>query len=90
MGIFILYVSQQQKCRGENLYTVKIGGIITKTAMCAFLRGVNVAGLICYTTDDVIETYCLKRTMKGLQAMMEFNYVIGTEQVEDGQGEDGN
>ena len=47
-------------------------------------------GLICYTTDDVIETYCLKRTMKGLQAMMEFNYVIGTEQVEDGQGEDGN
>lgn len=28
-------------------------------------------GIICYTTDDVIETYCLKRTMKGIQAMMD-------------------
>jgi hypothetical protein len=28
-------------------------------------------GIICYTTDDVIETYCLKRTIKGIQAMMD-------------------
>lgn len=28
-------------------------------------------GLICYTTDDVIETYCLERTMKGIQGMMD-------------------
>lgn len=28
-------------------------------------------GIICYTTDDVIETYCLKRTMKGVQGMMD-------------------
>lgn len=28
-------------------------------------------GIICYTTDDVIETYCLKRTMKGIQGMMD-------------------
>jgi len=26
-------------------------------------------GIICYTTDDVIETYCLERTMKGIQGM---------------------
>lgn len=28
-------------------------------------------GIICYTTDDVIETYCLERTMKGIQGMMD-------------------
>ncbi|WP_312432797.1 tail fiber domain-containing protein [Lacrimispora sp.] len=28
-------------------------------------------GIICYTTDDVIETYCFKRTMKGIQGMMD-------------------
>ncbi|HBG11584.1 MAG TPA: hypothetical protein DDX68_06620 [Clostridium sp.] len=28
-------------------------------------------GIICYTSDDVIETYCLKRTMKGIQGMMD-------------------
>jgi hypothetical protein len=28
-------------------------------------------GIICYTTDDVIETYCLKRTLKGIQGMMD-------------------
>lgn len=28
-------------------------------------------GIICYTSDDVIETYCLKRTIKGIQAMMD-------------------
>lgn len=28
-------------------------------------------GIICFTSDDVIETYCLKRTMKGIQAMMD-------------------
>ncbi|WP_277407856.1 tail fiber domain-containing protein [Lacrimispora xylanisolvens] len=26
-------------------------------------------GIICYTTDDVIETYCLERTTKGIQGM---------------------
>lgn len=28
-------------------------------------------GIICYTTDDVIETYCLERTMKGIQGIMD-------------------
>lgn len=28
-------------------------------------------GILCYTSDDVIETYCLKRTMRGIQAMMD-------------------
>lgn len=28
-------------------------------------------GIICYTTDDVVETYCLERTMKGIQGMMD-------------------
>lgn len=28
-------------------------------------------GLICYTSDDVLETYCLKRTMSGIQSMMD-------------------
>lgn len=28
-------------------------------------------GIICYTSDDVIETYCLKRTMKGIQSMLD-------------------
>jgi hypothetical protein len=28
-------------------------------------------GIICYTSDDVVETYCLKRTIKGIQAMMD-------------------
>lgn len=26
-------------------------------------------GIICYTTDDVIETYCLQRVLKGIQGM---------------------
>lgn len=26
-------------------------------------------GIICYTTDDVIETFCLQRTLKGIQGM---------------------
>ena len=26
-------------------------------------------GLVCYTTDDVIETYCFKRTFSGMQGM---------------------
>ena len=28
-------------------------------------------GIICYTTDDVIETYCLKRILKGIQGMID-------------------
>lgn len=35
-------------------------------------------GIICYTSDDVIETYCLKRTMKGIQAMMDTFEASGT------------
>lgn len=35
-------------------------------------------GIICYTTDDVIETYCLKRTIKGIQAMMDTYEAQGT------------
>lgn len=35
-------------------------------------------GIICYTSDDVIETYCLKRTMKGIQAMMDTFEAQGT------------
>lgn len=35
-------------------------------------------GIICYTTDDVIETYCLKRTIKGIQAMMDTFEAQGT------------
>lgn len=35
-------------------------------------------GIICYTSDDVIETYCLKRTIKGIQAMMDAFEAQGT------------
>lgn len=35
-------------------------------------------GIICYTSDDVIETYCLKRTIKGIQAMMDTFEAAGT------------
>ncbi|MDR2022124.1 MAG: gp58-like family protein [Hungatella sp.] len=35
-------------------------------------------GIICYTSDDVIETYCLKRTLKGIQAMMDTYEAVGT------------
>lgn len=28
-------------------------------------------GIICYTTDDVVETYCFERTLKGIQGMMD-------------------
>lgn len=35
-------------------------------------------GIICYTSDDVIETYCLQRTIKGIQAMMDTFEAIGT------------
>ncbi|WP_313074711.1 tail fiber domain-containing protein [Lacrimispora sp.] len=35
-------------------------------------------GIICYTSDDVIETYCLKRTIKGIQAMMDTFEASGT------------
>jgi len=35
-------------------------------------------GIICYTSDDVIETYCLKRTLKGIQAMMDTYEAAGT------------
>lgn len=35
-------------------------------------------GIVCYTSDDVIETYCLKRTMKGIQAMMDTFEAAGT------------
>ncbi|WP_394525736.1 tail fiber domain-containing protein [Lacrimispora sp. JR3] len=37
-------------------------------------------GIICYTSDDVIETYCLKRTIKGIQAMMDTFEAQGTKE----------
>lgn len=40
------------------------------TIVCPALPWVEVGdGILCYTSDDVIETYCLKRTMKGIQAL---------------------
>lgn len=43
-------------------------------------------GIICYTTDDVIETYCLKRTMKGIQRMMDTYEATGNVDLEDNFG----
>lgn len=41
-------------------------------------------GLICYTSDDVIETFCLKRTLRGIQEMSDTFEAEGSiEQVED-------
>lgn len=37
-------------------------------------------GLLCHTSDDVIETYCLKRRMKGIQAMMDTFEAEGTQE----------
>ncbi|WP_394523664.1 tail fiber domain-containing protein [Lacrimispora sp. JR3] len=37
-------------------------------------------GIICYTSDDVIETYCLKRTLKGIQAMTDTYEAQGTKE----------
>lgn len=43
-------------------------------------------GIICYTTDDVIETYCLKRTLKGIQGMTDTYIAIGNIDQEQGFG----
>lgn len=43
-------------------------------------------GIICYTTDDVIETYCLKRTLKGIQGMTDTYVAIGNIDQEQGFG----
>lgn len=43
-------------------------------------------GIICYTSDDVIETYCLKRTLKGIQAMMDTYVAQGTQEQEQSFG----
>lgn len=43
-------------------------------------------GIICYTSDDVIETYCLKRTMKGIQAAMDTYEADGTKEIEQSFG----
>lgn len=43
-------------------------------------------GLICYTSDDVIETYCLKRTMKGIQGMMDSFEAFGNIKQEENFG----
>nr|DAM27038.1 MAG TPA: hypothetical protein [Caudoviricetes sp.] len=37
-------------------------------------------GIICYTSDDVIETYCLKRAIKGIQGMMDTFEAQGTKE----------
>lgn len=40
--------------------------------------------LVCYTSDDVIETFCMKRTMSGCQSMMDtFESTGGKEREED-------
>lgn len=43
-------------------------------------------GIICYTTDDVIETYCLERTLKGIQGMMDTYEAQGSLEQERGFG----
>lgn len=43
-------------------------------------------GIICYTADDVIETYCLKRTIKGIQAMMDTFEAAGTRERKENFG----
>ena len=43
-------------------------------------------GIICYTSDDVIETYCLKRTIKGIQAMMDTFEASGTRERKENFG----
>ena len=43
-------------------------------------------GIICYTSDDVIETYCLKRTIKGIQAMMDTFEAAGTRERKENFG----
>ena len=45
-------------------------------------------GLICYTSDDVIETYCLERTMKGIQAMVDTYKAEGSQERQQSFGID--
>lgn len=40
-------------------------------------------GLVCYTSDDVIETYCLKRTISGIQGMMDTFEASGSSDCEE-------
>jgi voltage-gated potassium channel Kch len=43
-------------------------------------------GIICYTSDDVIETYCLQRTISGIQAMVDTFEAEGTQERRDDFG----
>jgi hypothetical protein len=43
-------------------------------------------GIICYTTDDVIETYCLERTLKGIQGMTDTYVAKGNVEQEQSFG----
>lgn len=43
-------------------------------------------GIICYTSDDVIETYCFKRTINGIQAMMDTFEAQGTRERKENFG----
>lgn len=43
-------------------------------------------GLVCFTKDDVIETYCLKRTIKAIQAMMDTYEASGNIEQEENFG----
>lgn len=43
-------------------------------------------GLVCYTTDDVIETYCMKRTMTGIQGMQDTFEASGSIEYEENFG----
>lgn len=40
-------------------------------------------GLVCYTSDDVIETYCFKRTISGIQGMMDTFEATGSSDYEE-------
>lgn len=43
-------------------------------------------GIICYTTDDVIETYCIERTLKGIQGMTDTYVAKGSVEQEQSFG----
>lgn len=54
---------------------------------CAALPWVEVGdGIVCHTTDEIIETYCFKRTIKGIQAMTDTFEADGSQNQEDDFG----
>ncbi len=43
-------------------------------------------GIVCYTSDDVIETYCFRRTISGIQGMMDCFEASGDKVIEEDFG----